>query len=138
MRAAWLSAEAPWVHETDGLAPESMEALLVPDGAAVFELAGERMRSHDELFAEFAAVLRFPDYFGRNWPALADCLDDLLWLDPVAQFLLLIHDWSLLLAAAPTDRSVLRRILSNAGANWLSFGYGDPPGPVAFNTLLID
>ncbi|MGC0330209.1 hypothetical protein RKD23_003199 [Streptomyces sp. SAI-170] len=29
------------------------------------------------IYDTFAEVLRFPGYFGRNWDALVDCLDDL-------------------------------------------------------------
>jgi hypothetical protein len=137
MTATWWSPQPPWVHEVEGLTRESVAALPRPKGAAVFEFAGGRMRSHNGLFAEFAATLRFPDYFGRNWPALVDCLDDLLWLDREEQFLLVIYDWPLVLESAPTDLGVLRRILADAGANWSSLGYGDPPGPIAFNTLLV-
>ena len=33
-----------------------------------------------ELLARIARTLRFPDWFGHNWDALADCLCDLSWL----------------------------------------------------------
>jgi RNAse (barnase) inhibitor barstar len=30
-----------------------------------------------ELFDALAAALRFPDYFGKNWDAVADCMTEL-------------------------------------------------------------
>jgi RNAse (barnase) inhibitor barstar len=36
--------------------------------------------SKAELLAAFARALRFPDWVGRNWDALADALRDLSWL----------------------------------------------------------
>jgi hypothetical protein len=33
-----------------------------------------------ELLADFARALRFPDWVGHNWDALADALRDLSWL----------------------------------------------------------
>ncbi|WP_308404509.1 barstar family protein [Streptomyces spinosisporus] len=29
------------------------------------------------MFSSFAKALQFPSYFGRNWDAMVDCLDDL-------------------------------------------------------------
>jgi hypothetical protein len=34
----------------------------------------------EELLSQLAERLRFPEYFGRNWDALGDCLRDLEWL----------------------------------------------------------
>ncbi|MFA6584001.1 MAG: barstar family protein [Elusimicrobiaceae bacterium] len=37
----------------------------------------------ESLLALLAAELSFPEYFGQNWDALADCLSDMPdWLDP--------------------------------------------------------
>ncbi len=40
------------------------------------------IRSREALFDALADGLRLPDYFGRNWDALHDCLGDLEWLPP--------------------------------------------------------
>ena len=69
------------------------------------------MKSHDDLFSEFWRVCEFPDYFAWNWPALSDCLEDVLWLDRVEHFLLVIDHWPDLLSEAPAAREVLMRIL---------------------------
>lgn len=46
-----------------------IDSAFMPDRAAIME--------------QFAANLRFPDYFGKNWDALGDCLTDLPdWLPP--------------------------------------------------------
>jgi RNAse (barnase) inhibitor barstar len=40
-------------------------------------LDGSRIRSPSEFFDAVAAALDFPSYFGRNWDALDECLDDI-------------------------------------------------------------
>ncbi|HEV7651284.1 MAG TPA: barstar family protein [Actinophytocola sp.] len=41
---------------------------------------GTQIRSKDDFYTAVAAALSFPDWFGRNLDALADCLRDLSWL----------------------------------------------------------
>ncbi len=50
------------------------------DSAFVIHLSN-RIKSKDELLHELSKKLRFPDYFGKNWDALYDCLTDLTWLE---------------------------------------------------------
>ena len=41
---------------------------------------GKRSHGSSELFGEWAAALEFPYYFGHNWDAFDECINDLDWL----------------------------------------------------------
>jgi len=43
----------------------------------LFEFACETWESQDSMFSDFARTLRLPDYFGRNFDALDECIADL-------------------------------------------------------------
>lgn len=59
----------------------SRQASAVRDqGPFVAVVRGWRMRTAAGLHHEFAAALQFPAYYGNNWNALDDCLQDLSWL----------------------------------------------------------
>ncbi|MSQ71585.1 MAG: hypothetical protein EXR27_09895 [Betaproteobacteria bacterium] len=84
----------------------ALSALLAdPARAGVFQLAHEARdvaracgearlacfivdigHAHDkaDFLKKMAQALRFPDWFGNNWDALADCLKDLSWLEDSA------------------------------------------------------
>ncbi len=73
---------------------EGMADLLAAAGAS--SLATHRInlaKVHDRatLFECLATALKFPDWFGHNWDALADCLSDLSWLPATGHIILLEH-----------------------------------------------
>lgn len=39
------------------------------------------IKNKTELFNLFSSQLNFPNYFGKNWDALFDCLSDLSWVN---------------------------------------------------------
>lgn len=40
-----------------------------------------KVEGEDELFNKLSEVLKFPDYFGKNWNALYDFLRDFNWIE---------------------------------------------------------
>ncbi|NJM46546.1 MAG: barstar family protein [Alkalinema sp. RU_4_3] len=45
----------------------------------VFHIEGQQITSLDRYFQVLADLFQFPNYFGKNWDAVADCLMDLAW-----------------------------------------------------------
>lgn len=43
-------------------------------------LIDRELRSKEDLLQALAQKARFPSYFGKNWDALYDCLNDLSWI----------------------------------------------------------
>jgi hypothetical protein len=43
-------------------------------------IRGKRCLDEDSLHQEWAAALQFPYYYGHNWDALDECINDLHWL----------------------------------------------------------
>lgn len=50
----------------------------MPD-AVPFMLIWLRARNKDEMLDQIGRALAFPEWFGHNWDALADCLLDMGW-----------------------------------------------------------
>lgn len=86
---------------------ESQSFLLVQSGirdveAAIFEwnaagltaraVRGSKMHTLAGLYDEFAAVFQFPSYFGENWNAFHECLQDMDWLPVKLGLVVVIKD----------------------------------------------
>jgi hypothetical protein len=65
-----------------------------------------------------ARALRLPQWFGRNWDALADCLTDLSWCPADRGRLLVVTGWQGYAAAAPADWSIVESVLADAVGHW--------------------
>lgn len=65
------------------------------------------------------AELHLPDWFGRNWDALADCLTDLSWCPaPAGGRRLTVRGWQEYAAAMPREWRIVKDILRDAEVFW--------------------
>jgi RNAse (barnase) inhibitor barstar len=124
---------SPWVPR---VAKEKVLSILehVPRGATVFVLDEASMRSRNDLFAEFAPkMLSFPDYFGGNWAALLDCLEDMTLAPPADSYLIVINDWKSVSLNARVTNQYWRGTLNEVGSRWAM----EAAGRVPFSSLLV-
>lgn len=73
------------------------------------------------LLERFAVALAFPEWFGHNWDALADCLSDLDWL-PAAGHVLVIEGIDTLAARAPDTLRSAQNLLAEVSAERSALG----------------
>ena len=66
-------------------------------------------------------ALRFPDWYGHNWDALADCLTDLSWMAADGYVIVLDHA-DTFAAASPTDFATALSIFQDAADTWREDG----------------
>lgn len=129
----WTVTE-PWLHVLPDTADVPAQLALPATGTSVVAaLDADRMANTKLAFAQFDRGLRFPEYFGWNWDALADCLRDLAWL-PADGYLIVIRNAERLLADEPAEREVLFRVLRVSARDWAR-----PVGRegVPFNVVLM-
>lgn len=114
-----LQPHGPWLLLTPDIEPvEDLVAPVRRAGGVVRRFDGLRMRDAAGLHAEFARELAFPHYYGRNWSALEDCLDDLEWL-PAPAYLLVVESAQDLLADEPDERvGLLGDLLLRVARQW--------------------
>lgn len=107
-------------------ADEVVEALR---GAAV---ASATIDLRQPVFDAFSQALGFPDWFGRNWDALEDCLTDLSWREAAGHVLILEN---------ADEVGVLIDVLESAAEFWANQGkpffalFVDAPGKLALPEL---
>jgi len=99
-------------------------------------IRGQKCISTDNLFDEFAGVFQFPYYFGENWDAFNECMNDLEWLHSDA-YVVCISNSENLLSLPVTDFEIFINIMTNTVKEWeVGRDYGaftTPPTP--FNVV---
>ena len=116
-----------WGAERSGvyLAPADTSALhdaVAPGSLAWLELDSREARNKDQFLAACARDLRFPRWFGANWDALADCLQDLSWW-PTPDRVVLWRGAGHFAASAPDEFATALEIFRDAATYWRERGH---------------
>lgn len=72
----------------------------------------------DVALDRIAQALEFPEWFGRNWDALADCLSDLEWLESANGYVLALDNAQELRATSLDDFATLIEVLDDVASAW--------------------
>jgi hypothetical protein len=105
-----------WLPPCDALAlADEVERL----GWRLFQLDGRRARSKASFLQTAADAMHFPDYFGCNWDAFEECINDLSWAPARGYILLYEHVWWFACEHSTAWRTA-RSILQDACRNWAS------------------
>ncbi len=90
------------------------EACREAQGLRCVSIDLEGVATKDVLFDRLARALAFPDWFGRNWDALEDCLADLSWTGTGGHVLCFEGHGAL----GNDDREVLLDVLHAVAESW--------------------
>ncbi|MBB5933741.1 barstar family protein [Streptomyces zagrosensis] len=69
-----------------------------------------------------ARDLDLPEWFGRNWDALDECLRDLSWWGRPSGYEIRVRGWQEFRAAAPDTANTAAEVLADAIAYWSERG----------------
>jgi RNAse (barnase) inhibitor barstar len=109
----------PWLHLVilDAASVADRISALATQGeeAAVRVVRAAKMGSEAQTFDELSAAFQFPYYFGENWDALSECINDLSWM-PARRYLTVITNAHLL--RSKDHAETLLQILGDAGREW--------------------
>ncbi|HLW99456.1 MAG TPA: barstar family protein [Candidatus Acidoferrales bacterium] len=130
--------ENPLIHflppncvDLDGLRAASSKL-----GFAFFLIDAGHTQSVSPLLDRFAEAMNFPSYFGLNWDALLDLLQDLSW-DSAKGYVLTLSNADPLLRLENNGFSVLLRVLESAIRSWRDGRgeYGERTDAVPFHVI---
>lgn len=100
---------------------ESMKKEAARAGWGFFVLDGSKIYDKKTFLEKIARAMRFPDYFGRNWDALNDCVTDMTWTRAEG-FVLVFQEPRRFLETSPKDWDVALEILKSATESWQERG----------------
>jgi RNAse (barnase) inhibitor barstar len=86
-------------------------------GYTVFDADLATVQSKSEFLAAVAQAIEAPEWFGKNWDALADALGDLSW-KPAPGYVLVLRNGLNTFNLLESDHEIAKEILDNTVSYW--------------------
>ncbi|MER6156599.1 barstar family protein [Streptomyces sp. NPDC001868] len=100
------------------MADDTLAEVLAAGGWAYVGLELGGVTDKPGFMERCVRAFELPEYFGRNWDALADCLTDLSWAPPVRGRLVEVTGWQEYAGAEPDDWNIAREVFAQAVDHW--------------------
>ena len=121
LRNILADAQKAGVYHLPNMAKDVIIETAKANGFATFRIDLGRAGDKDDLLAAIAKALNFPDWFGRNFDALADCLADMEWA-PADGYLVLLEHCDGIHGRAEADFVQALQIFETAANEWREQG----------------
>ncbi len=99
-------------------------------GIHIFYFSGKSIADEESFFNTAKTVMRLPGYFGYNWDAFEECINDLSWI-PAQGYIFIYDNTSVFFSKHPKDAEILTGILDDARNNFRG-------SEISFEVILAD
>ena len=103
------------IHMSDPMTADRLMSLAEAERLHVWRIDLKGVNSKSALLDAVANGIGFPDYFGRNWDSLEECLRD---FDEGKGWLMILDEADSLLSVPESELSTFKAILSDVAAFW--------------------
>lgn len=112
-----LSTQSDVYLFDDNRAPQELARIADERGLTLFYLDGELAPNEDAFLRNVAVAMSFPDYYGENWNALDECIQDLSWV-PAAGYVLLYDGFERFARTDPAGWKIALDVFRTAIESW--------------------
>ena len=112
-----LAQHSKTLHITDKETASALRSAADVLGFVIFEVDVSTIGSEADLMDALATEMAFPDYFGRNWDAVDECLRDFSWR-PAQGYLVIVQGSDSLASTLPDEARLLLDSFVTASDFW--------------------
>jgi RNAse (barnase) inhibitor barstar len=121
LQTVLANASTAGVYHLPHIDKSQVVAAAKAGGLAIFRIDLAKAANKEQMLAIIAKSLNFPDWFGHNFDALADCLADMGW-HPAEGYVVLLEHCDSIHGKAEEDFVSALNIFEQAASDWREEG----------------